>query len=70
MDMVGEFIGHADEPLEQAKIVATQARKIAHLPQYLTLRLICIHKAQGSYPDGYKTLCIAFSPTRDKASSS
>jgi len=40
MDMVEELINQADEPLEQAKIVAGEARKIANLPQYLDERLI------------------------------
>jgi len=40
MDMVEEFISQADEPLEQAKIVANEARNIANLPQYLDQRLI------------------------------
>ena len=39
MDMVEEFISQADEPLEQAKIVANEARNIANLPQYLDQRL-------------------------------
>ncbi len=33
MDMVEEFINQAAEPLEQAKIVANEARNIANLPQ-------------------------------------
>ncbi len=40
MDMVEEFISQADEPLEQAKIVANEARNIANLPQYLDQRLV------------------------------
>jgi len=40
MDMAEEFIKEADLPLEQAKIVATEARRIANLPQYLDQRLI------------------------------
>ena len=40
MDMVEEFINQAAEPLEQAKIVANEARNIANLPQYLDQRLI------------------------------
>ena len=39
MDMAEEFVNQADEPLEQAKIVATEARKIANLPQYIDYRL-------------------------------
>ena len=40
MDMVEEFVNQAAEPLEQAKIVATEARNIANLPQYLDQRLV------------------------------
>jgi len=40
MDMVEDFISQADEPLEQAKIVANEARNIANLPQYLDQRLV------------------------------
>jgi len=40
MDMVEEFVNHAAEPLEQAKIVANEARSIANLPQYLDQRLV------------------------------
>ena len=40
MDMVEEFINQAAEPLEQAKIVANEARNIANLPQYLDQRLV------------------------------
>ena len=40
MDMVEEFVNKAAEPLEQAKIVATEARNIANLPQYLDQRLV------------------------------
>ena len=40
MDMVEEFINQADGPLEQAKIVAQEARNIANLPQYLDQRLV------------------------------
>ena len=35
MDMAAEFINQAAEPLEQAKIVAIEARRIANLPQYV-----------------------------------
>ena len=38
--MVEEFISQADEPLEQAKIVANEARNIVNLPQYLDQRLV------------------------------
>jgi len=39
MDMAEEFVNQAAEPLEQAKIVANEARNIANLPQYLDQRL-------------------------------
>jgi len=35
MDMAEEFINQAAEPLEQAKLVAVEARKIANLPRYV-----------------------------------
>jgi hypothetical protein len=35
MDMAEEFVNQATEPLEQVKIVAQEARKIANLPQYV-----------------------------------
>ena len=40
MDMVEEFVDQAAEPLEQAKIVANEARNIVNLPQYLDQRLV------------------------------
>ncbi|MFC2006283.1 hypothetical protein ACFLVG_04975 [Chloroflexota bacterium] len=40
MDMVEEFVNQAAEPLEQAKIVAIEARNIANVPQYLDQRLV------------------------------
>ena len=40
MDIAEEFIKEEDRPLEQAKIVATEAERIANLPQYLDQRLI------------------------------
>ncbi|MFC1971012.1 hypothetical protein ACFLV0_03655 [Chloroflexota bacterium] len=40
MDMVEEFVNQAVEPLEQAKIVASEARNIANLPQYIDQRLV------------------------------
>ena len=40
MDMVEEFVSQADEPLEQAKVVANEARNIMNLPQYLDQRLV------------------------------
>ena len=33
--MIEEFFNQAVEPLEQARLVATEARKIANLPQYI-----------------------------------
>ena len=38
--MVEEFISQAAEPLEQAKLVANEARSIPNLPQYLDQRLV------------------------------
>jgi len=35
LDMAEEFINQAAEPLEQAKLVAVEARKIPNLPQYI-----------------------------------
>jgi len=40
MDMVEEFVDQTAEPLEQAKIVANEARNISNLPQYLDQRLV------------------------------
>jgi len=40
MDMADEFVKEADLPLEQAKIVAREARAIANLPSYLDDRLV------------------------------
>ncbi len=40
MDMVEEFVNQAVEPLEQAKVVTSEARNIANLPQYLDQRLV------------------------------
>ena len=42
MDMAEEFVNQADELLEQAKIVATEARKMANLPRYLDRCLFCL----------------------------
>lgn len=39
MDMIEEFIDQAAEPLELAKLVATEARRIADVPQYVDGRL-------------------------------
>ena len=40
MDMAEDFVNQAAEPLEQAEIVARQARNIANLPGYLDDRLV------------------------------
>ena len=40
MDMAEGFVNQAAEPLEQAKIVANEARNIVNLPQYLDQRLV------------------------------
>ncbi len=40
MDMVEEFVNQAVGPLEQAKVVTSEARNIANLPQYLDQRLV------------------------------
>ena len=40
MDMVEELVNQAAEPLEQAKLVANEARNIANIPQYLDQRLV------------------------------
>jgi len=40
MDMAEEFVNQAAEPLEQAEIVARQARNIANLPGYMDDRLV------------------------------
>ena len=42
MDMVEEFINEAAEPLEQAKVVASEARNIPNLPQYVDQHLVRI----------------------------
>ena len=42
MDMVDEFVGQAMEPLEQARIVASEARNIPNLPQYVDQHLLRI----------------------------
>jgi len=39
MDMVEEFVNQAVEPLDQARIVANEARNIDNLPQYVDQRL-------------------------------
>ena len=40
--MVEEFVDQAVEPLEQARIVATEARNIPNLPQYVDQHLLRI----------------------------
>ena len=40
MDMVEGYVNEASDPLEQAKIVANEARNIPNLPQYLDQRLV------------------------------
>jgi len=42
MDMVEEYVNQAVEPLEQARIVATEARNIPNLPQYVDQYLVRI----------------------------
>jgi len=42
MDMVEEFVDQAVEPLEQARIVAREARNIPNLPQYVDQYLVRI----------------------------
>jgi len=42
MDMVEEFVEQAVEPLEQARIVASEARNIPNLPQYIDQHLVRI----------------------------
>jgi len=42
MDMVEEYVDQAFEPLEQARIVATEARNIPNLPQYVDQYLVRI----------------------------
>ena len=42
MDMVEEFVNQAVEPLEQARIVAREARNIPNLPQYVDQHLVRI----------------------------
>ncbi|MFC1943542.1 hypothetical protein ACFLWO_03060 [Chloroflexota bacterium] len=42
MDMVEEFVDHVVEPLEQARIVASEARNIPNIPQYVDQYLVRI----------------------------
>ena len=39
MYMIENFVDQAAEPLEQAKLVAQEARKIANLPEYMCQRV-------------------------------
>jgi hypothetical protein len=40
MNMVEEYVNQAIEPLEQAKLVTTEARKIPNLPGYIDQHLV------------------------------
>jgi len=42
MDMVEEYVDQVVEPLEQARIVASEARNIPNLPQYVNQYLVRI----------------------------
>ena len=42
MDMVEEYVNQAAEPLEPARIVASEARNIPNLPQYVDQYLVRI----------------------------
>ena len=42
MDMVEEYVNQAVEPMEQARIVAREARHIPNLPQYVDQYLLRI----------------------------
>ena len=42
MDMVEEYVNQAVEPMEQARIVAREARHIPNLPQYVDQYLVRI----------------------------
>ena len=42
MDMVKEYVDQVVEPLEQARIVASEARNIPNLPQYVDQHLLRI----------------------------
>ena len=42
MDMVEEFVSQAVEPLVQARIVASEARNIPNIPQYVDQYLVRI----------------------------
>ena len=40
MDMVEEYVNQTVEPLEQARIVASEARNIPNIPQYVDQHLL------------------------------
>ena len=42
MDIVEEYVNQAVEPMEQARIVASEARNIPNLPQYVDQYLVRI----------------------------
>ncbi len=42
MDMVEVFVDHVVEPLEQARIVVSEARNIPNIPQYVDQHLLRI----------------------------
>ena len=42
MDMVEEYVNQAVEPLEQVRIIASEARNIPNLPQYVDQYLVRI----------------------------
>jgi len=42
MDMVEEYVTQAVEPLEQVRIIASEARNIPNLPQYVDQHLVRI----------------------------
>ncbi|MFC2006559.1 hypothetical protein ACFLUQ_00085 [Chloroflexota bacterium] len=42
MDMVEEYVNQTVEPLEQARIVASEARNIPNIPQYVDQYLVRI----------------------------
>ena len=42
MDMVAEYVNQAVEPLEQARIIVSEARNIPNLPQYVDQYLVRI----------------------------
>ena len=42
MDMLSEYVAQATKPLEQARLVAREARSIPNLPQYVDQHLLRI----------------------------